>query len=65
MLFKGQAEVHEVMAHYMQRHHLISKYVSVVKGDTAAHTGTAKAASYSPFLAKFLKSNATEASASL
>ena len=22
MLFKGQAEVHEVLAHYMQRHHL-------------------------------------------
>jgi hypothetical protein len=23
MLFKGQAEVHEVMAHYTQRHHLV------------------------------------------
>lgn len=39
LLFKGQAEAHEVMAHYTQRHHIISRYVAPAGGGATSGSG--------------------------
>jgi len=46
MLFKGQAEVHEMMAHYTQRHHLITRYVAPAN---ETRSGAERASSKSDF----------------
>jgi len=63
LLFKGQAEAHEVLAHHYQRHHLITRYVAPKGSSLGTAAGAAKAAERSAWFHRFLKSNATDAAA--
>lgn len=55
LLFKGQAEMTSLLAHHTQRHHIITKWIAPSASATVTDLS---AASRSPFLNAFLKSNA-------